>query len=60
MRQHSLKAQIEYKRRYIKGDKPSRVADNLLDRQFNPSAPNQTWVSDITYIRTNEGFLYLT
>ncbi|MBU2972021.1 IS3 family transposase [Pseudoalteromonas sp. C2R02] len=59
MRQHNLKAQIGYKRRYIKGGKPSRVADNLLARQFNPSAPNQSWVSDITYIRTNEGFLYL-
>ena len=59
MRQHNLKAQIGYKRRYIKDGKPSRVADNLLARQFNPSAPNQSWVSDITYIRTNEGFLYL-
>jgi len=31
----------------------------MLARQFNPSAPNQSWVSDITHIRTNEGFLYL-
>ena len=49
MRQHKLKAQIGYKRRHIKGGKTSRIADNLLARQFNPPAPNQTWVSDITY-----------
>ena len=60
MRQHKLKAQIGYKRRHIKGGKTSRIADNLLARQFNPPAPNQTWVSDITYVRTYEGFLYVT
>ena len=32
---------------------------NLLDRQFEVSAPNQWWVSDITYIHTQEGFLFL-
>lgn len=36
------------------------ICDNLLDRQFNPPAPTMTWVSDITYIPTLEGFLYLT
>jgi transposase InsO family protein len=35
------------------------VADNLLNRQFNPPAPNQAWVADITYIRTRAGWLYL-
>jgi putative transposase len=35
------------------------VADNLLDRQFNPSAANEAWVADITYIPTREGWLYL-
>jgi transposase InsO family protein len=33
------------------------VADNLLDRQFNPSAANQAWVADITSIPTREGWL---
>lgn len=33
---------------------------NILDEQFNPSDPNQAWVSDITYIWTNDGFVYLT
>src|SRR5262249_7687823 len=35
------------------------VADNLLGRQFDPAAPNVSWVADITYIPTREGWLYL-
>ncbi len=36
------------------------VAPNLLDRQFEVAEPNRIWVSDITYIWTSEGWLYLT
>ena len=35
------------------------MAANLLNRNFNPDAPNISWVSDITYVRTYEGFLYV-
>ena len=35
------------------------VAPNLLDQKFTASAPNQIWVNDITYIPTDEGWLYL-
>lgn len=35
------------------------VAENLLDRNFNPAEPNKAWTSDITYIRTHSGWLYL-
>jgi transposase InsO family protein len=35
------------------------VAPNLLNRQFKVNVPNQVWVTDITYIRTFEGWLYL-
>jgi transposase InsO family protein len=35
------------------------VAENLLGRKFAAEAPNETWVSDITYIWTDEGWLYL-
>jgi putative transposase len=38
---------------------PLPVADNLLDRQFDAQAPNERWVTDITYIPTREGWLYL-
>ena len=35
------------------------IAENILARQFNPVAPNMAYVSDITYIRTGAGWLYL-
>ncbi|WP_407719944.1 IS3 family transposase [Pluralibacter gergoviae] len=35
------------------------VFDNLLKQDFTACAPNQKWVQDITYIRTDEGWLYL-
>lgn len=35
------------------------VAENLLNRDFSPVAPNRAWVADITYIWTKEGWLYL-
>jgi putative transposase len=35
------------------------VAANVLNREFARALPNQAWVSDITYIRTNSGWLYL-
>ncbi len=35
------------------------VADNLLDRQFEAALPNQKWAVDITYIPTDEGWMYL-
>jgi len=34
------------------------VAENLLEQTFAPSAPNQVWVTDLTYIPTSEGWLY--
>jgi transposase InsO family protein len=36
------------------------VAENLLQRDFSANAPNTVWVSDITYIATRNGWLYLT
>lgn len=35
------------------------LAPNLLDQKFTATAPNQIWVSDITYVPTDEGWLYL-
>ncbi len=35
------------------------VAANVLNRQFSPSAPNRVWAGDITYLWTDEGWLYL-
>ena len=60
MRKASLKP--VWKRKFIhttdsKHNLP--VAANVLNRQFNPAAPNMAYVSDITYIRTGTGWLYL-
>lgn len=38
----------------------STELQNILDEQFNPERPNAVWCSDITYIWTMEGFVYLT
>ncbi len=55
-----IRAQIGYKRRPGKyGGKPSVVINNTLNRQFDVSNPDQYWVTDITYIKTFEGFSYL-
>ncbi|HWL07655.1 MAG TPA: IS3 family transposase, partial [Planctomicrobium sp.] len=35
------------------------VAANIVDRDFQPAGKNQTWVADITYVATSEGWLYL-
>lgn len=61
MRVCGLKSRIKRKFRITTNSKhPYPIAENLLDRNFNPANLNEVWVSDITYIKTNEGWLYLT
>ena len=38
---------------------PHRIAENVVNREFQATAPNQKWAGDITYISTTEGWLYL-
>ena len=60
MRTHGLRA--TWRRKFIHTTDSRHslpTADNVLDRQFEPAAPNQAWVSDITYLRTRSGWLYL-
>ncbi|WP_088458576.1 IS3 family transposase [Acinetobacter soli] len=59
MKANGLKSQRGYRRPRTSAGIPAIVAANTLDRQFNPIQPNQLWVTDITYIRTHEGWLYL-
>ena len=59
-RRADIKAQIGYKRRpghY--GGKPAVVAENIVARNFHVAVQDQVWVTDITYIRTYEGWAYL-
>ncbi|WP_172432535.1 IS3 family transposase [Metapseudomonas otitidis] len=60
MRLEGLRSQIGYRRRpghY--GGKPPAASPNHLERRFNVTEPNKVWVTDITYIRTYEVWLYL-
>jgi putative transposase len=57
---HGIKARNKRKfKATIDSDHSLQVAQNLLDRQFSPPAPDQVRVSDITYVATDEGWLYL-
>ncbi|WP_150758425.1 IS3 family transposase [Pseudomonas fluorescens] len=60
MRLEGLRSQTGYRRRPGKyGGKPAVASPNLLKRQFDVVEPNKVWVTDITYIRTYEGWLNL-
>ena len=60
MRKCDIKARRKRKYRVTTDSKHNfPVAENLLDRQFISAGPNEVWVSDITYIWTLEGWLYL-
>jgi len=59
MKQAGLKAQIGYNKPRYKSGKIAVLADNHLNQDFDVQEPNQVWVTDITYIRTLEGWLFL-
>ena len=59
MKQAGLKAQVGYKKPRYKGGKAAILAENHLNQEFDVQTPNKVWVTDITYIRTYEGWLYL-
>lgn len=60
MRHHGLRSRP--KRRFVATTNSNHdypVAPNILDQRFQVQAPNRVWLTDITYIRTFEGWLYL-
>ena len=60
MRQHGLRP--VWKRKFVHTTDSKHalpISPNVLNRQFNPTGPNQAWVADISYIRTRSGWLYL-
>lgn len=53
---------VRKKRRYVMTTDSKhnhKVADNLLDRNFNPDKPNQVWTTDITYLKSQSGWVFL-
>lgn len=60
MRANNLKARHGYRTpRYVRGQTISLLTPNTLQRGFTVPRPNTAWVTDITYVRTWEGWLYL-
>ena len=59
MRNDGIKARACYRKPCQRSGEVHVVTPNTLAHQFNPSEPNQSWVTDITHIRTHEGWLYL-
>jgi putative transposase len=60
MRVEGLRAKQSRRRKSTtRRNKADRAAPNILKRDFSTSAPNQKWLADITYIATQEGWLYL-
>jgi len=59
MRVNKIRALHGYRTRHYSASKPSALIPNLVKRNFDVSRPNTVWVTDITYIRTWEGWLHL-
>jgi len=59
MRLHKIKALRGYKAPRAIAGRPSIIAPNKLQRAFTVEQPDSVWVTDITYIRTWQGWLYL-
>lgn len=51
---------VKYKVATTDSDHSNIVSENHLNRKFNPKAASKVWVSDITYVHTEQGWLYLT
>jgi putative transposase len=61
MRKAGLRSKVRRKYRVTTDSKHNLpVAPNLLERNFSTAAPDKVWVSDITYLATKTGWLYLT
>ncbi len=61
MRKHGLASRKRRPFRVVTTDSRHAhpIAPNVLERDFAASAPNQKWLADLTYVRTDEGWLYL-
>jgi putative transposase len=60
MNKYNLLSQIRRRKKYHRMGQQIYKYKNLLNREFNASKPNQKWVTDISYIHTKQGVLYLS
>jgi putative transposase len=60
MRKYNLLSEIRRRRKYRQMGEQLHKYENLLNRQFKADKPNQKWVTDISYIHTDQGILYLS
>ena len=60
MRKYNLLAQIHRPRPWYQRNQQMATYENRLSRNFHADKPNQKWVTDISYIHTKEGVLYLS
>ena len=60
MKKYGLLAEIRRRRKWVNLGQQVHRYDNLLKRQFRADRPNAKWVTDISYIHTKEGVLYLS
>jgi putative transposase len=59
MREGAVQVQIRHTHRYVKREQNSMIAENQLDRKFAVTVPNRFWAGDVTYIWTQQGWMYL-
>ena len=60
MKKYGLLAEIRHRRKWVNLGQQVHRYENLLKRQFRADRPNSKWVTDISYIHTKEGVLYLS
>lgn len=60
MKKYGLLSEIRRRRRWVQMGQQVHKYENLLNRQFQADKPNRKWVTDISYIHTKEGVLYLS
>ena len=60
MKKYDLLSEIRRRRRWVNMGQQLHRYENLLNRQFQTDRPNHKWVTDISYIHTKQGILYLS
>ena len=60
MEKYNLLAEIRRRRKWVNMGQQIHKYENLLNRQFHADRPNSKWVTDISYIHTKQGVLYLS